>query len=93
MSAVPTLPAFPVDPETLNLLRLAIRPGTEAKRSSMGDLLVLMSELAGSDTDAVEEVTTSDSGTVYVMRDPQYHVHDVVIALADEVIRLRGENS
>ncbi|HEY3259967.1 MAG TPA: hypothetical protein VGJ95_06800 [Pseudonocardiaceae bacterium] len=81
-----TLPPFPVDDQTLDLLTDAIN-GTsgEGGRSSVGDLCQLYSELGGSDLDAVEE----DDGRIRVMRDPQYHPNDIIAALVDEVRRLR----
>lgn len=91
-----TLPPFPVDDGTLDLLWRAMHPGPEADRSSMGDLLRLMSELGGSDTEAVAEVHDdgSDGGTSIVsMRDPHYHDHDVIAALVTEVRRLRRQSA
>lgn len=94
------LPPFPVDDGTLDMLSKAINPGPQAERSSVKDLLTLYSQLGGSDTEAVAEVL--DEGDVglgpglagaeiVLMRDPQYHVHDVITALVAEVRRLRGE--
>jgi len=92
------LPPFPVDDATLDLLSTAISPGPEAEGSSVGDLLILYSELGGSDTEAVAEVVDegdSDLGLglagaeIVIMRDPVYHVHDVMSALIDEIRRLR----
>jgi hypothetical protein len=86
------LPPFPVDDSTLDLLSAALDPWAhgdpEAKSSSVWDLLKMMSEMAGSDTTAVEE--TTESG-MHVMRDPHYHDHDVLKALIAEVRRLRVE--
>lgn len=81
-----TLPPFPTDAQTLDLLESAIT-GTSGPdgRSSVGDLCVLYSELAGADTAAVE---SEDDGVVF-LRDPQYSTHDVITALVDEVRRLR----
>lgn len=76
-----SLPPFPVDDGTLDLLSKAINPGPEAERSSVEDLLTLYSQLGGSDTGAVAEVIDE--------RDPSYHVHDVLAALIAEVRRLR----
>lgn len=81
-----TLPDFPVDPATLDLLYSAIHPDPDvADRSSVSDLLGLFSQLGGSDVEAVESV---DDG-IYLMRDPQYHTNDVLGALIDEIRRLR----
>lgn len=86
-----TLPPFPVDDGTLDMLCAAMDPqsvGDEnAERSCMGDFLTIMSQLGGSDTDAVDE----DDGRVRVMRDPCYHEFDVISSLVDEVRRLRAE--
>lgn len=79
-----TLPPFPVDDSTLDLLGTAMNPGPDAERSSLGDLLALYSQLAGSDTEAVEYEDGYE-----VARDPDYHVHDVISALIAEVRRLR----
>jgi len=84
------LPPFPVDDGTLDMLCAAMDPrgaGDEtAERSCMGDFLVLMSQLGGSDTEAVEE----NHGTIRMMRDPCYGEFDVIKALIDEVRRLRS---
>lgn len=53
------LPPFPVDDTTLDMLCAAMDPrgaGDEtAERSCMGEFLTLMSQLGGSNTDAVDE--------------------------------------
>lgn len=88
-----SLPEFPVDDATLDLLWQAIYPGPEATSSSVWDFLSLMSEMGGSDTSAVEKVVDdgSDGGaSIKVMRDPHYHDHDVLSSLITEVRRLRG---
>ncbi len=79
------LPPFPVDDTTLDLLWTAINPGPDAERTSLGDFLVLMSQMAGSDTQAVEE----ESDGIRTMRDPQYHHNGVIEALITEIRRLR----
>jgi hypothetical protein len=68
------LPPFPVDPQTLDLLDAAIRPGPEAVRSSLGELCQLMADLSGVDG-------------------PAYHPNDVIVALVDEVRRLRAKSN
>jgi hypothetical protein len=96
-----TLPDFPVDPETLDLLSIALDPGPDAGRTSVSDFLDLMSFMGGSDPDAVAEVLEEadpyDSGRhgadIVMMRDPLYHEHDVIRALIAEVRRLRGETA
>lgn len=92
-----TLPPFPTDEGTLDLIMMALDPGPEAERTSLNDLLDLMSQLGGSDTTAVEEVLHADprdddpydsrsdqpgwGQEIHVMRDPIYHEHDVIRAL------------
>lgn len=73
-----TLPPFPVDPQSLDLLDAAIRPGPEAERSSLHDLCQLMSQLGGATGDPDDE------------EDPQYHPNDVIAALIDEIRRLHA---
>lgn len=89
-----TLPPFPVDDGTLDLLCAAIDPrgaGDElAERSCVGDFLDMMSQLGGSDTAAVAEEHAD--GWVE-MRDPTYSTHDVMTALVDEVRRLRSTHT
>lgn len=83
------LPPFPVDDQTLDLLWAALHPwetNEQWERSSLWDLLTLMSQLGGSDTDAVEE--EHEGGRT--MRDPHYSDHDVIASLIAEVRRLRG---
>lgn len=80
-----TLPPFPTDPATLDLIERAINPGLDAERSSVGDLCQMYSEMAGSDLDAVE----SEEDGICTMRDPVYHHNDVIEALVVEVRRLR----
>lgn len=90
------LPSFPVDDQTLDLLEAALDPrshgDTDAKTSGVWPLLEFMSQMAGSDTRAVEEILDdgSDGGaSIVMMRDPQYHDNDVIAALVAEVRRLR----
>lgn len=80
------LPPFPVDESTLQLLDDALNPQPLAERSSVSDLLEMMSQLGGSDPRAVAQV--HESGVE--LRDQQYHEHDVIRALVAEVRRLRG---
>ena len=55
-----TLPPFPIDEATLDLLMASIDPWghgqPDAKKSSLWDFLDLMSRMGGSDPDAVAEV-------------------------------------
>lgn len=94
------LPPFPVDDATLDLLEAAMNPwehgDPEATQSSVWPLLEMMSQLAGSDPQAVEEVVDdgSDGGArIVVMRDPVYTDRDVIEALIAEVRRLRSGSS
>jgi hypothetical protein len=79
---------FPVDQVTLDLLWDAIYPGPEAERSSMGDLLALLSEMhygpdgPGHYEDGVEVIET-----------PSWHVHAVIAALITEVRRYRAADT
>jgi hypothetical protein len=86
-----TLPPFPVDDATLDMLCAAMDPRSvgdyAVERSCMGEFLDMMSRLGGSDPAAVDEVIDG----IHVMRDPMYHDHDVIKALVDEVRRLRSE--
>ena len=79
------LPPFPVDDGTLDLLWTALHPGPEAEQTSLWDFLKLMSELGGSDTDAVE----SEDDGILLMRDQHYTDHCVITALISEIRRLR----
>lgn len=104
-----TLPPFPVDPTTLDLLMLAIDPGGPdrmSNRSSVHELLIMLSQLGGSDTDAVVDDDTAPAellaqvrelagpdAEITIMRDPQYHEHDVIRALIAEIWRLRTPTS
>ena len=95
---MPDLPPFPVDDSTLDLISLALDPGPDAERTSLSDLLDLLSRMAGSDPEAVGEVLSDgdpyESGRatpeIHLMRDPIYHDHDVIRALVAEVRRLRN---
>lgn len=84
------LPPFPVDDTTLDMLEAAISPWDhghpDAQRSSLWDFLTLMSQMGGSDTEAVERVDND----IVTMRDPHYTDHCVITALIEEIRRLRG---
>lgn len=71
------LPPFPTDPQTIDLLDAAVRPHGSAERTSLNDLCVLMSELAG--------VPLEDGDGIRI----EYHANDVIAALIDEVRALR----
>lgn len=92
------LPDFPTDDTTLDMLMLAIDGGEGSERSSVSDLLELMSQMGGSDTTAVAEVIPGnplgldiEDAEIHVMRDPVYHEHDVLRAFIAEIRRLRGQ--
>ena len=90
-----TLPPFPVDDATLDLLWAAMHPDPDVfEQSGVGNFLEFMSQMGGSDTDAVEEVIDDGShgggARIVMMRDPQYHVNSVMSALIDEIRRLRA---
>lgn len=80
-----TLPSFPVDPTTLDLV-LAACDGTG---QGFYALLDVIAELGGSDPTAWLE----ESDDVRVLRDPMYVAEDVIAALITEVRRLRGEST
>jgi hypothetical protein len=95
-----SLPPFPVDDATLDLLWIALHPHeTNAETTSFTYLLELMSQLGGSDTSAVESYIDSngkerppdlaDDNDVRMMRDPQYSESSVISALIEEIRRLR----
>jgi hypothetical protein len=91
------LPPFPVDDATLDLLEAAMDPwhhgDPDATSASVWPLLTFMSQLGGSDTDAVAAVHDdgSDGGaSIVTMRDQHYHDNDVIEALIAEVRRLRA---
>jgi hypothetical protein len=87
-----SLPPFPVDDQTLDMLLAAIDPRSagdeQAERSCVGEFLTMMAQLGGSDTEAVEEWISDDT---VVMRDPAYHEHCVMRALVEEIRRLRRD--
>jgi hypothetical protein len=91
-----TLPPFPTDPASLSMLRDAITITEGSERTSLDDLLVLMSRMGGSDPDAVESygvmpdpLNPDESVSVAYMRDPSYHPHDVIRSLIDLIERVR----
>jgi hypothetical protein len=92
-----SLPPFPVDDSTLDLLTTALDPGPDSERTSVADLLNLLSEMGGSDTTAVDSIEWGDplgmgeSVEIHHMRDPQYTEHDVIRALVTEVRRLLAD--
>lgn len=95
-----SLPPFPVDDGTLDLLSLALDPGEDAERTSVGDFLDFMSQMGGSDTTAVDRVETGphpfiegESVEFHYMRDVAYHEHDVLRALIAEIRRLRARRT
>ena len=92
------LPPFPTDDSTLDLLDLALNPGPDAERTSLNDLLTLLSQMGGSDTDAVQGVEVmpnpfvpGESADVNVMRDSVYSPNDVIRALIDALREARGK--
>lgn len=87
------LPPLPVDDVALDLYWSAIYPGETSERSSVGEVLDMYAELAGSDLEAIDEVlhrTWDGEPDEVVMRDPAYHVNDLISALIEEIRRLRG---
>lgn len=97
MAAV--LPPFPVDDSTLDLLdrALTIDPTAGETRTSLGDLLVMLSELGGSDTSKTTVLEPGDpfdpglgGAEIVLCEDPCYHEQDVIAALIAEVRTLRS---
>lgn len=97
-----SLPPFPVDNATIDLLWAALHPwetNPNAERTSLFDFLEFMSQLGGSDTSAVESFIDSNGkerptdlandNDIRMMRDPQYSESSVISALIEEIRRLR----
>jgi hypothetical protein len=85
-----TLPPFPTDDTTLDLIEQAIKPGVHNERTSLLDLCEMYASLAGADPAATDGVIGSIRGEpVMLMRDPSYFEHDIIEALIGEVRRLR----
>jgi hypothetical protein len=82
------LPPWPVDEQSLGLLHRAVRPPKDAERSSLSDLCLMFSEMAGADLAATEPA--QDLEGVEILRDPEYHANDIIAALVEEIWRLRG---
>jgi hypothetical protein len=83
-----SLPPFPVDDQTLDLILSAIHPDPDLEsQASLFATLQLLSEMGGTDIEAVAE---QHDENVAVMRDPQYHEHDLIAALIGEIRGLRG---
>lgn len=90
-----SLPPFPVDDATLEMLEAAIYPwdhgDPDAERSSLWDFLMLMSEMGGPDPSAIAH--ENGDQRVVVNRYPMYTDHCVITALIAEVRRLRRSTS
>lgn len=82
------LPDLPVDDVALDLYWSALHPGPDAERSSIGDVLDLLSEMAGSDPEAIVEEESDEH--LVVGRDVLYHPNDLLSALIEEIRRLRS---
>lgn len=80
-----TLPPFPVDDMSLDLLAQAVGIDPGAERSSLHATLDMLSTLGGADLNAVEE----EHRDIQVMRDAAYSVNDCIAALIEEIRRLR----
>lgn len=95
------LPPFPIDDSTLDLIErsMTIDEDSDEDRTSLSELLDLLSEMGGSDPDASEQIDPELVGIddpdviVRVLRDQFYHEHDLILALIEEVRRLRAEKS
>lgn len=78
-------PTFPVDDITLDLLWTALHPGPEAERTSLNDLVELLSDMHHGPPSKPEEL---GDGIVY-LPGVRWHPHDVIEALIVEVRSLR----
>lgn len=76
-----TLPSFPVDPVTLDLVWDALHPTPDTPHTTLGHTLEVLSMLGGSDPTAVVDV----DGPVRHLRDAQYAPADVIRALITEI--------
>lgn len=74
---------FPTDDTTLDLLWLSLNPPADSERTSLWDLLDMMSGC----TPGME--TRTDDPDVFENLHPSYHPNDVIAALITEVRRLR----
>jgi len=85
------LPPLPVDDTSLGIYWDALHPAPGIdKRSSLGEVLRQLTFLAGSDVDAVDDVTFDEDHTWSHMSDPQYHVHELVSALIEALREARS---
>lgn len=83
MTKTSDLPEFPTDEATLALLDLALNPRPNSERSSLGELLEMLSGY-----DPSKLIQINDAWVEYP--EPTYHPHDVIRALVAEVRRLRA---
>jgi hypothetical protein len=86
-----SLPPFPTDAETLALVDAALDTAPTG-RTSLGELLAIMSGVDLGDRTAMEPVAAGGDGEPRVMFDPRvyYSPHDVIRALVAEVRALRA---
>lgn len=82
------LPDFPTDDATLDLLLHALDPWSHgdpgARSSSLQDFLMMMTAMGGADPHALADGQDPDA-VVVELRDPQYSIGDVVVALVREL--------
>ncbi len=81
-----SLPPLPVDDSSLDLYWRALHPSEDEERSSIGEVLDLLAEMGGSDLSAVKEQISDDT---VMMRDERYHPNELIVALIEEIRRLR----
>lgn len=86
MSTTAAPDTFPVDDITLDLLHTALHPGPEAERTSLYDLLELLSDMHHGPLGEPQELS---EGIVY-RPGVRWSPHDVIDALIGEVCRLRN---
>lgn len=82
----PVAQEFPTDNVTLDLLWTALHPGPDAERTSVGDLLDLLSDMHFGPLGEPEELADD----IAYRPGTRWSTHDVIAALVTEVRRLRA---
>ncbi len=77
------LPAFPVDPGTLDAIEEAVHATYDSRTNTLDELLELLSGWTPEGQETVHD------GAVHVDTGPLYSREDVILALITEVRRLR----
>lgn len=79
------LPPIPVDDSSLDIWLTALKPSEGSVRTSINDVLDVFSMLGGSTPGAEYDFVSNN----WVSRGPRYHVNDLLLALIEEIKRLR----